>query len=58
MTNGVGRGGGWDVPSCGMRSSFRLNDHTSTISFTDVRLEPPGKKGLESTIGKYCSVAL
>ena len=55
----MGLGGwGWDVPSCGMRSSFRLNDHTSTISFTDVRLEPPGKKGLESTIGKYCSVAL
>ena len=44
---------GWDVPIFGMHSSFRLNDHTSTISSTDSRLEPPCKKGIEST-GKYC----
>lgn len=57
MTNGVGWGD-WGVPNFGTCSSFCLNDHTSTISFTDLRSEPPYKKGMGSTIGKYCSVAL
>ena len=51
MANGVGGGG--DVPICGMRSSFRLNDYTSKVLFTDSRLEPCCKRDIKSTTGKY-----
>ena len=39
MTNVVGGRGAWDVPILGMHSSFRLNDYTFKVLFTDSRLE-------------------